>query len=1374
MIGSQIGAYIIREEIGKGGMSTVYRAYQQNVDRDVAIKVIKKSFVGKEEIFQRFQREARLIARLEHPHILPIYDYDGGHEPPYIVMRLMQYGTLEQLFTKPLQLTKISILLKQISTAIDYAHRQGILHRDIKPSNILFDQEGNAIIADFGIARIIGEQTMEENITEVGVLVGTPNYMAPEQVLGDESVGNRADIYALGVLLFQMLTHKLPYENSNAMGVLLMHVQSPVPRVTEHNPSLPTGLDEVIAKALAKNPVQRYNSALELANEFDQIYKSPSSPDRRQSDSNDKHLPGGKLPDPDIQNRPTVHSTQTPIKIQKNITVTCINASQYSDFIEKNRGGEFVSDAMGTLWEAAKAIINEEKGIPLSRTETTFSFLWGADTALEDDPVRAVKAALKIQDFFKGDKSGSLPHSFSSEKILLDIGIHTGPAILNTTTDTGSITASGATINFASRLMHHAASEILISPSTFNLVRGAFNVEEIARLETRRKRDLVSIFRVIAEKPAAFRMYARGIEGAETEMVDREAEMIRLQNNLLDTIEDQSIHMMTIVGPAGIGKSKLVYEFIHWAETHAPPFKLLLARATPEMQEKPFALLKSLFALQFDIRRSDRPDQYYQKLESGIQDRIAHNSEMAHLLGYLAGFDMSDSPNIKAMANNPQLLSAHARKMVFQWITQLCDVSPILIIFQDIHLADADTLDLLNEIVTDKALKRLMVVNVARPDLYDYRPNWGSGLTFHMRLDLNPLDKRDSQTLLRTILHKVADLPKQFVDTLVERSEGIPFYLEELVKKLLDERVIIKDGDKVWRLEAQRLDRIDVPSTLVGLLQARIDSLLYPEKIVLQRAAVLGNIFYDDAIMALEQVDENHINELPMILKNLVKGGFLNLRERSDFDSCKEYIFASKMVRDVALNSLIRSVMETFNLAAAEWFISISGERVEEFSSQIAQYYARGGDVGNTIEWYLRAAAYARERALPVEARIYYEKVLELIPPQNWDQLWTANLGHNEVLGILGDIKLRNASDNALYSIAKKLKDEGKLAVAHHHAAYTSILLGNPKEALNALELSLQATQNMGDQVTQSLVLSLMLVCYTQLGELKNAETIIEDALGSLDSCQDEKVHVRCLHNISIYYAVIGDYGRAIQLLEKHVEIDKKYGDIIGEANGLGHIGYNYILLGQHDKGRSALEQSLRLTNRIDTPQKRAYDLLNLGLAHWRCTNFDLAQDVIGEAQRYLLDQGDAFGHAVAQTYLGLVFESLGDTTKACENFTSADKALIEIGAAAYSIDAKAGIVRCFLNEGANKEAAKLTVEIWDFIRPTQGKGLEMPILAYLTCSKAFKRIADLQTSRQVLKSGYQVLMQRATQISDQGWRNSFLENVPEHKELIRHINEVP
>ena len=693
-------------------------------------------------------------------------------------------------------------------------------------------------------------------------------------------------------------------------------------------------------------------------------------------------------------------------------------------------------------------------------------------------------------------------------------------------------------------------------------------MEEIIPLETRRKKEKVSIFRVIAEKPVAFRMYAHGIEGVETEMVNREAEMLRLQNTLLYTIEDQSTQMVTIVGPAGIGKSRLVYEFIHWAETRAAPFKLLLARATPEMQEKPYALLKSLLTLQFNIQRSDHPDQYYQKLESGIKDHLTQNNEMAHLLGYLAGFNMSDSPFIKALANNPQLLTTRARKMVFQWIAQLCDASTTLIIFQDIHLADPDTLDLLSEIITDDGQKRLMVVNVARPSLYDFRPNWGSGLTFHTRLDLHPLDKRDSQTLLRTILQKVTDLPKQFVDTLVERSEGIPFYLEELIKKLLDDRVIIKDSNSVWRLEAQRLEYIEVPSTLVGLLQARIDSLLYPEKLVLQRAAVLGNVFYDDAIMALDQVDENHISELPVILANLVKGGFLYLRERSDLDGCQEFTFASKMVKDVALNSVIRSLVNTYNLAAAKWYINLSGERVGEFSSQIAQYFAQGGDIENTIEWYNRAAVYAHKRALPAEARIYYEKALEWIPPHNWEQLWISNLGHNEVLGILGEIKLRRLSDRTLLRIAEELKDQGKLSVAYHHSAYTSILLGNPQDALSALKLSYKALQNIGDQEIKSLVLSLMIVCYIQLGELNNAETILEDALGSLSNCEDEKVLVRCLHNISIYYAAVGDYGRAIQLLEKHIEIDKKLGDIIGEATGLGHIGYNYILLGQHDKGR--------------------------------------------------------------------------------------------------------------------------------------------------------------------------------------------------------------
>src|SRR5215471_6045471 len=177
MIGKKLRAYKITEEIGSGGMATVYRAYQPSMDRHVAIKVIRSSILHEPTLKERFRREARLIARLEHPHLLPVYDFDGDHEPPYIVMRYLEGGTLKQVMEHGhLPHDEMLYLLGQVAAALDYAHRQGVIHRDLKPSNVMIDREGNAFVTDFGIARSASTPG-QENLTDPGNLVGTPAYM---------------------------------------------------------------------------------------------------------------------------------------------------------------------------------------------------------------------------------------------------------------------------------------------------------------------------------------------------------------------------------------------------------------------------------------------------------------------------------------------------------------------------------------------------------------------------------------------------------------------------------------------------------------------------------------------------------------------------------------------------------------------------------------------------------------------------------------------------------------------------------------------------------------------------------------------------------------------------------------------------------------------------------------------------------------------------------------------------------------------------------------------------------------------------------------------------------------------------------------------
>jgi len=269
MIGTRLGQYEIIEELGKGGMATVYRAYQPNADRYVAIKVIHRALASDSQGMNRFEREAKLVSRLEHPYLLPVFDVNITNEPPYIVMRYLEGGTLKEVIERRaiVPLGEILYLMRQIAGALDYAHRQGVVHRDIKPSNIMVDEDGNAFLMDFGIARI----SEGEGLTQTGFTVGTPGYMSPEQGIADDAITPAADVYSLGVMLYEMATGKAPYGGSTPMAILMKHIQDPIPSALALNPDLPEKIDEIIQKAMAKDPQQRYQSAGEFVEDLEKI-----------------------------------------------------------------------------------------------------------------------------------------------------------------------------------------------------------------------------------------------------------------------------------------------------------------------------------------------------------------------------------------------------------------------------------------------------------------------------------------------------------------------------------------------------------------------------------------------------------------------------------------------------------------------------------------------------------------------------------------------------------------------------------------------------------------------------------------------------------------------------------------------------------------------------------------------------------------------------------------------------------------------------------------------------------------------------------------------------------------------------------------------
>ncbi|MBN1815249.1 MAG: protein kinase [Anaerolineae bacterium] len=279
--GENVGAYRIVEKLGQGGMATVYKAYHPALDRYVAIKVMHPAFMEDPNFLARFQREARIVAKLDHPHIIPIYDFAEHNGHPYLVMRFIEGETLKaRIEHGPLVPQEIMRIAQAVGQALTYAHGQGVLHRDIKPSNILLTPEGGVYLTDFGLARMAeaGESTLSRDM-----MVGTPQYISPEQAKGMRKLDARTDIYSLGVVLYELLVGRAPFTADTPYAIIHDHIFTPLPMPRELNPDLPESLERMLLKALAKDPGDRFQSVKELITALEASLELPPAPKAKET-----------------------------------------------------------------------------------------------------------------------------------------------------------------------------------------------------------------------------------------------------------------------------------------------------------------------------------------------------------------------------------------------------------------------------------------------------------------------------------------------------------------------------------------------------------------------------------------------------------------------------------------------------------------------------------------------------------------------------------------------------------------------------------------------------------------------------------------------------------------------------------------------------------------------------------------------------------------------------------------------------------------------------------------------------------------------------------------------------------------------------------
>jgi serine/threonine protein kinase/tetratricopeptide (TPR) repeat protein len=1247
---THLGPYELLEQLAMGGMATVYRAYQPSMDRQVAIKVIRGALLHDANSRERFQREARLIARLEHPHIVPIYDFDGGHEPPYIVMRYIKGSTLKDIIHSHTALSGLPVhdiiyLLQQIAAALDYAHRQGVIHRDIKPSNIILDLEGNAFLSDFGIARYSGEA----GLTASGIL-GTPTYMAPEQSTGTGHAGPQADIYSLGVLTFELLTGTLPFEAETQLALAFKHLHEPPPDASQRNLGLPGAVDGILQRALAKKPQERFESASEFILALAAALNVAAT-----------KMSGGlqnAIETPGAANHtPTRHSTTS--EQNKVVTILHADAAEYAGILNEASGTEIARSLLHEYWRRARQIVSDRRGRLVHAGETDLTVLWGAEAAREDDAEQAVRTALKLQALLRS-LGGAHFIETEQEPLPLRIGVSTGMALITPQPDEqdsqgqSPIAASGSVLTLAQRLAENADGIVLISHDTYREVAGVFSMLPAEAVQLRGRREPMNTYRVTAVKARAFRVRQHGIEGLETHMVGRDAQLKQMQNAFLDATEDRETQLVTVLGEAGIGKSRLLEEFKRWAELRPEKIRLFEGRGMPEMAQHQYALWRDIFSFRFQILENDPAPLVREKMVRGLADLLGQvDLEMSHLIGHLVGFDFSASPYVKGMLADPQQLVTRARQLVIRFFARLGEARPMIMLLEDLQHADDASLDLLSELVYAQPNLPLMITGVARPVLIEKRPTWGDRQPEQNRLMLGPLDRRDCRDLARELLQKVPDLPRPLRDLLVDRSEGNPLYMEELVKMLLDDRVIVKVSGEEWRVELERLDEARVPPSLAGLLQVRLDSLLAPERLVLQRAAVIGRIFYDSALQALDAADDerDHLPDLNAILRQLAVREFIQRRETSAVAGSVEYTFTQSMLRDQIYATLLHRQVVVYHAALAEWLAA--SPRAGETLLRIAECYQKAGEPAKAANFYLRAGRQALDRSAPGEALSFFEQALDLLPvAHNLADPETANIEQRvDILQALG--------------ATKRMFGQFAPAQADFEAAlHLAQGLNKPRLLAGVFyQLSLLADLQ-GDYAAVSAYLDQALPLVRQLSAPAGSET----------GPEEREILAQILDGRGNLGWRSGNLEKAAESIQECLALARQGEDRGLELNALITLGSIIYDFGRYDEAQSIYEQARGIAEQVGNRDRLVYTLNNLGEIERAEGNYATAVQRYGGALALSREIGNRYSEALLLFNLGMTALAQDDVQQARQNFLPSLLQALEMGAQTLVLTAITGL----------------------------------------------------------------------------------------------------
>jgi predicted ATPase/class 3 adenylate cyclase len=906
---------------------------------------------------------------------------------------------------------------------------------------------------------------------------------------------------------------------------------------------------------------------------------------------------------------------------RKQVTVLFADVSGFTAMGEK-LDAEDVRDIMRAYFERCSRAITSYGGVVEKFIGDAVMAVFGVPSAQESDPENAVRAALAMrQALDELNIDIERQHGF---RLGIRTGITTGPVVVSFMTERAaeSFAAVGDTVNLASRLEHAAPTGgILISHDTYRHVHSLFDMQPQPPLSVKGKQEPVRVYLVQNARPRTFRFAGRGIEGITTPMIGRAAELQRLQEALHTTQTTRTTDLITISGAAGLGKSRLIAEFTTWIEQTQQTALVFKGRADQRTSYAPYALVRDLFLFYCDIRDGDSGALAGQKLQNGVVQALGDaGAELTPLIGHLIGLDVPS--HTLSTAVSAKQMRDHALDAATRFFNAVAQTRPTVLTLEDLHWADQDSLTAI-ERLADRAAP-LLVLCTTRPSLFEERATWGATLA-HTRLDLQPLTSQESHQLMAEMLRKAPVIPTELYDLVATRAEGNPFYLEELLKMFIEDGVIVANSEQ-WLVETGRLAEAHVPPTLTGILQARLDGLPATERDALQRAAVVGRIFWDGVVGALVS-DETSEPTARRPLEALAEKGLIVRRETSAFSGCREYAFGHALLHEVTYARILKRQRRDDHAQVAAWLIAQSNERVDEYAGQIGEHFERAGEGRLAADWYRQATRQAQRAYAPETAIAYYRRILDALP-EDTNLARTlrrveAYEGLSETLLLQERFAEAETALVAMRNAAEGAHDEVAQARAWYGLAEIHERRGDYRTALDSAGQAEELARTADARRELAVALQLRGWCLFKLGALREALALGEQALLVSTELDAFREMARSMNLLAAAHTSLEQYQQAAYYMQSALVWHRQLSDQVRVCGTLTNLGDNAHARGEYQAAATYYQEALELAREIKQQQMELTACGALG-----CAQISMGDDQAGadNIQRALaqIDPADA------------------------------------------------------------------------------------------------------------------------------------------------------